>query len=311
MPAPRPRSRGRRPLRSGRPLSGAPLAPDPHRVDGSTVRQGTRRLAGLRLGYSEVAGPGRAFVLLHGFTGHRDDFLPRLPDLAGEAWLLAPDLRGHGDFEHTGRPESFDFPQLVDDLVALLDDFGIERCDLLGHSMGGMVALRFALAHPSRLASLVLMDTAPDCPEGYDLETFELADRIVRERGMAFLQQLVEKRWRESPEEEGVAHTRKWADVYWPHHRRRYLAMDPVAYGALGRTLVEQAPVVERLGEIACPTTVLLGDGDHEFVPGSEVLARGIPGAVHVTIPDAGHHPHMENPAAWLDAVRAHLRRVR
>jgi len=272
----------------------------------------TRRLRidDIELACSEVPGPGRPFVLLHGLTGHRDDFVHRLPDLAGEARLLAPDLRGHGDCTRTGRPETFTFARLIDDLDALLDVSGADDCDLLGHSFGGMVALRFALARPERVASLVLMGTAPCAPEGYESWTFERAGALARDRGMAFLQAIVEKRWRDAPDQAG-AHTAKWTDVYWPHHRRRYTAMDPVAYGCLGTAMVEQAPITERLHEIRCPTSVVVGDGDEEFLPGADALERGIPHAVRETIPDAGHHPHMENPAAWLAAVRAHLRRAR
>jgi pimeloyl-ACP methyl ester carboxylesterase len=54
---------------------------------------------------------------------------------------------------------------------------------------------------------------------------------------------------------------------------------------------------------------VIVGVDDEPFLAGADRLARGIPGAVRVDIPDAGHHPHRENPPAWLAAVSAHLDR--
>lgn len=265
----------------------------------------------VELSYLEVAGEGRPFVLLHGLTGHRDDFGTRLPDLADVGWLLAPDLRGHGDFTQTDREESFSFAQLVADLNELLDALGVEGCDLLGHSFGGMVALRFVLAHPERVHSLILMDTAPFSPEDYSRATFEKAGAIARARGMAFLQQRVEKASRGKPEPSPAdLQTRKWGDLYWTHQKKRYGCMDPVGYGALGIAMVEQAPVVDRLGEISCPTSVLVGAFDDEFLKGADALQAGIDGAVCVTIPDAGHHPQMENPEAWLAALRAHFQRA-
>jgi pimeloyl-ACP methyl ester carboxylesterase len=273
-----------------------------------------RRIAigSAELSYLEVAGEGRPFVLLHGLTGHRDDFRTRLPDLADLGWLLAPDLRGHGDFSQIGREESFSFEQLVVDLNALLDAWGVESCDLLGHSFGGMLALRFVLAQPERVGSLILMDTAPFSPEDYARATFEKAGAIARARGMAFLQQLVEKAMRGNPDPSpSDRQTRKWGDLYWTHQKLRYGCMDPVGYGALGIAMVEQAPVVDRLAEIRCPTSVLVGAFDNEFLKGADALEAGIDGAVRVTIPDAGHHPQMENPEAWLAAVRRHFRRVR
>ncbi len=273
----------------------------------------TRRIAigDVELSYNEVAGPGRPLVMLHGLTGHRDDFRRRMPDLADTGWLLAPDLRGHGDFTRTGRAETFRFERLVGDLRELLDAWDVASCDVLGHSFGGMVALRFALAHPERVASLILMNTAPFAPEAFRLETFEKAGAIARERGMAFLQKLVEKaaRRNDSPSASD-RQTEKWSDVYWPHQRLRYRAMDPVGYEVLGRVMVVQEPVTGRLSEIRCPTTVLIGAEDEEFLPGADALSSGIEQALRVTLPDAGHHPQMESPEAWLDAVRDHLRRV-
>ena len=87
--------------------------------------------------------------------------------------------------------------------------------------------------------------------------------------------------------------------------------MDPAAYGPLGLAMVDQVPVSGRLGEIACPTTVLVGVDDTEFLEGADALLDGISGAVRADIPEAGHHPQMENPKAWCAAVREHLARAR
>jgi len=250
--------------------------------------------------------------MLHGLTGHRADFRPRLRELADTGRLLAPDLRGHGDFTRTGREESFTFSRIVADLEAWLDALEIGRCDLLGHSFGGMVALRFALAHPDRVASLMLMNTAPFCPGGYTRATFEKAGAIARARGMAFLQERVEKAMRADTSPSAAdRQIEKWADRYWPHQRLRFGAMDPVGYAALGKVMVDQEPVLGRLGEIRCPTTVLVGAEDEDFLPGADAMASGIAGAVRATLADAGHHPHMESPEAWLAAVREHLGRAR
>jgi pimeloyl-ACP methyl ester carboxylesterase len=274
----------------------------------------TRRIAigDIELSYNEVSGAGRPLVLLHGLTGHRDDFRLRMPELADTGRLLAPDLRGHGDFTKTGRDETFSFEQLVADLAALLDAWDLEQCDLLGHSFGGMVALRFVLAHPGRVASLVMMDTAPFAPDGYTAASFEKAGAIAVARGMTFLQERVEQASRnaESPSA-ADRQTAKWSDLYWRHHRVRYLAMDPVGYAALAKLMMEQESLLDRLAEIRCPTTLLVGSDDVEFLRGTDALEAEIGHAVRVTLQDAGHHPHMESPEAWLEAIRDHLKRAR
>ena len=262
---------------------------------------------------SEVGAGPEAVILLHGLTGHRHDFQSVLPQLARGSPMrwLAPDLRGHGDFTHTGRSETFTFDQLVEDLVRLLEALGIERAHLLGHSFGGMVSLRFALSRPHQLRSLILMSTTPNAPEGYDEALFENAGAIARERGMGFLQQIVEKvsRREENPTP-ADRQTAKWADVYWPHQVLRYRAMDPVGYAALGHAMVQQRDLSEDLSRIQCPTTVLVGADDTRFLSGAETLAQGITNARKHVIPDAGHHPQMENTDAWLEAMRGHLQAI-
>src|SRR5262245_19748352 len=103
--------------------------------------------------YDERPGTTRPLVLVHGFTGAADDFREHLDPLAALGRTIAIDQRGHGDSTNTGDSASYTLNQLTDDLRTFLAAREIERCDLLGHSMGGMVALRFALAHPECTAS--------------------------------------------------------------------------------------------------------------------------------------------------------------
>jgi 3-oxoadipate enol-lactonase len=73
-------------------------------------------------------------------------------------WVVAPDMRGHGA---SGRTSGYSFDLMRDDVLALADALGMERFDLVGHSMGGSVAILVAEAAPQRLTRLVLEDTAP------------------------------------------------------------------------------------------------------------------------------------------------------
>jgi pimeloyl-ACP methyl ester carboxylesterase len=105
---------------------------------------------------------------------------------------------------------------------------------------------------------------------------------------------------------------REWgAERFWAWRTARVEAMDPAAYVALGRALIEQDDLSPRLGAIRAPTTVLVGELDTEFRAPAAALARGIPGARLVVLPGAGHQPQHEAPAAWRSAVSEHLDRVR
>ena len=242
-------------------------------------------------------------VLVHGFTGHRDDWIEVLPDLAAHRRTIAVDLRGHGDSESVLGGSDYSFEQLVKDVVGLLDHLAIERCDLLGHSVGGMVVLRFALAQPDRVRSLIFMNTAPEVPEALSRDAWQKAAEIAEARGMGFLQDLSEKMGRR--EADPILAT--WGERYWLHQRRRLRAMTPESYRGIGSALFESESLVSRLGEIRLPSLVLVGEGDHEFLPGAELLTAHLPNARQVMIPDSGHHPHQENKAAWLEAIETFL----
>lgn len=242
-------------------------------------------------------------LLVHGFTGHRDDWIEVVPILAARRRTIAMDLRGHGDSKATSADSDYSFEQLVKDVIGLLDHLGIDRCDLLGHSVGGMVVQRVALAHPERIRSLVFMNTAPEVPAALRRDAWAKATEIAEARGMGFLQELSEKVGREAADP--ILAT--WGERYWLHQRRRLRAMSPESYRGIGQALFDSESLVPRLGEIDLPSLVLVGEGDDEFLPGADLLERHLRNARRITLPDCGHHPHQENKTAWLEALESFL----
>jgi pimeloyl-ACP methyl ester carboxylesterase len=265
---------------------------------------------GIGIAFEEHGQGERPFVLVHGFTGSRDDFREVLPRLAARGRTLALDLRGHGQSSNPGEPDGYSFDELARDLSAFLDAVGVAHCDLLGHSMGGMIALRLALAEPRRVDSLVLMDTAAE-PLPIAVRPFlEAAGRMACERGMETLFRIQ----REGMERDGGmppaqrrSLERMGAEAYWARLRAKLVAMDPVAFATLGPRLADTPGVAARLDEIRCPTTVLVGAEDALLRGAADLLARDIAGARLAVIEGAAHSPQLENPAAWLAAVEGHL----
>ncbi|HKC52998.1 MAG TPA: alpha/beta hydrolase [Myxococcota bacterium] len=260
----------------------------------------------------EEAGEGaRALVLVHGFTGSRDDFREQMAPLSELGRTLALDQRGHGGSTNSGKAELYTLANLVEDLRGAFDALGLAEADLLGHSLGGVVALHFTLAYPERVASLVLMDTSPKPIEFRFSESARARTAaFAREHGMGALA----KRMREmaatndaTPPAARRCEERMGSDAFWERIQRKLEAMDPIAWDALSSQFPRIAPVVERLGELRCPTTVLVGAEDTPFLEPSDLMEQRIPGVRRVTIPDAAHSPQLESPAAWLAAVRAHL----
>ena len=270
-------------------------------------------LRGIEMELEEAGAGERAFVLVHGFTGSRDDFREHLPGLARLGRTIALDQRGHGGTTNSGRSEDYTLDGLVADLAAAFDALGLARADLLGHSLGGMVALRFALAHPERVASLVLMDTSPrPLPLPIPEPARVALAALVREQGVAALLPGLRQRPREQLAPAARRNIEEMGEeTFWERVRRKLEAMDPAAWPALLRVLGDHTPVSDRLGEIGCPALVLVGAEDWPFLEPADELARGIAAAQRVTVPDAAHSPQLENPAAWSAAIRAHLERVR
>jgi 2-succinyl-6-hydroxy-2,4-cyclohexadiene-1-carboxylate synthase len=278
------------------------------------VEHTTRKIAlrGIEMELEEAGEGERAFVLVHGFTGSRDDFRERVPELAVLGRTIALDQRGHGGTTNSGRAADYSLDGLVGDLAAAFDALELEEADLLGHSLGGMVALRFALAHPERVASLVLMDTSPrPMPLPIPETARNALAKLAHEQGVAALLPGIRRR----PLEDLAPARRRCieqdGEAYWERIARKLESMDPMAWQALIRVLGEHEPVANRLGEIRCPTTIVVGEQDQVFLAPADELERGIADAVRVTIPDAEHSPQLENPAAWSAAIRAHLARAR
>jgi pimeloyl-ACP methyl ester carboxylesterase len=264
----------------------------------------------LEIEYDDVGRGDRAFVLVHGFTGSRDDWADVLDELAPLGRTLAPDQRGHGGTTNPGVADGYTFEQLVADLAGFLDAVGAPRVDLLGHSLGGMVAQRFALEHPERLASLVLMDTAPGPLQVLPPGALEAAARIARESGTGALVPVM--RQMAATDEKRPAATRRCEEAmgperFWERIQRKMDAMDPEAFACLAALLGDHPATLPRLAEIACPTLVMVGAEDAPFLAASRALAAGIPRARLEVIRDAAHSPQLENRDAWLDAIRRHL----
>jgi pimeloyl-ACP methyl ester carboxylesterase len=269
---------------------------------------------GLRITHQDCLSTGRPLVLVHGFTGNRLDFQDHFDALCALGRTVAYDHRGHGESSNAGRAEAYSFANLVDDLHRLLRVLDLDRVDLLGHSMGGMIALRYTLAYPEDVASLILMDTSARAPDGFDRSIFEAGGLLAQTAGMESLAEIAKSMAREDPRRPAasIAYERRiGSDEYWARHRRRLMAMDPFAFGALGTELCDQEPLTDRLGAIECPTTILVGDQDAPFLEPSSEMAAAIPGSRKVVIPAAAHSPQLENPSAWFASMRDHLAWVR
>jgi pimeloyl-ACP methyl ester carboxylesterase len=120
------------------------------------TRSGYAPVNGLKM-YYEVHGEGPPLILIHGTLGSTGTFADIIPELSKDRKVIAVDLQGHGRTADIDRPMSFQ--AFADDTAALMRYLGIQKADLMGYSMGGIVALRTATQHPELVERLVIVSS--------------------------------------------------------------------------------------------------------------------------------------------------------
>ena len=125
----------------------------------------------MKLFYRE-SGQGQPLVLLHGIFGSSDNWFTQSKLLSENFHAYAPDMRNHGQSPHD---DVFDYPSMASDILEFLETNHIADPVIIGHSMGGKVAMNFAVAHPDKLQKLIVVDIAP---KPYDMKHYAILDGL-------------------------------------------------------------------------------------------------------------------------------------
>ena len=250
---------------------------------------------------------GSPLLLVHGITGSKEDFGPAIPALVELGYhVVAPDLRGHGESTHDEDEQAYGIDHFKGDLVELADLLDWEQFDLVGHSMGGMIAQRLILAHPERVARLVLMSTHHGVVENYDQGLIALGAEMARTHGLEAVHAVLEMGYNPN---DNPAYERVCAEVegYREWASTKMLRCSSAMYASM----LSQFPVIEdrleQLTSISVPTLVQVGDLDTPFVGASERMAATIPGAALDRFSDACHMPQFEARADWERSLHRFL----
>jgi pimeloyl-ACP methyl ester carboxylesterase len=224
-------------------------------------------------------------VLLHSGVGDSRIWEPVLPRLRERFRVVRYDVRGYG----RSAPSTVPY-RLLDDLVTVLDHLALDRVCMVGCSMGGGTALEFALAQPARVAGLVLL--CPGVP-GYPWpEEPEIdAEFAARE---------------EAGDTEGLVAlaAREWAAAGTDDTVLALLRSGVVGWFNEWEYQQKGEPVFDRLGEVAAPTVLMVGDRDRapHIASNKEVAAR-IPGCRLVLMPGVDHYPSLRAPGLVADTI--------
>ncbi len=246
----------------------------------------------------EIAGVGQPLVLLHGFTGQAANWRAQTATFAPHFQTLAIDLLGHGQSAWPTDPARYRMEHCVEDLLAVFDQLALARINVLGYSMGGRVALHFAMAHPERVSALILESASPGLADPQEREARiqsdeALADFIEREGLAAFVE-----RWENLPLFASQARLPESARA---ELRTQRLHNNPrgLANSLRGLGAGVQSPLWESLPNLRAPTLLIAGELDSKFTAIARAMAQALPQSRLAIVPDAGHTIHLEQPATF------------
>lgn len=259
---------------------------------------GTAEVSGRKISYAGAGEDGDVILLVHGYGGDRNSWLFLQEPLAARYQVYALDLPGHG----TSAKDVGDDPAslLAGAVTGVLDALGAGRAHLVGHSMGGAVALAVAAANPGRIASLTLI-----APSGFGPEI-----NVGFLRGFAGAQTRRElKPVVGQLFADGSLVTRQLIDDLLAY--KRLDGVDEALHALLGVLLDGDTQRGDSAGALAAlggaiPVTVVWGSAD-QIIPAAH--AEAVPGAVRRLVNGAGHMPHMEHPAEVQAAIEETIAR--
>jgi 2-succinyl-6-hydroxy-2,4-cyclohexadiene-1-carboxylate synthase len=229
----------------------------------------------------------RALVLLHGFTHTGQSWDPVARALGERYRPVAPDLRGHGAARDAQ-------PVSLEAVLGDLDALCAEPVVLAGYSMGGRIALHYALARPGRVERLVLVGVSPGLADPAERAARIQADeRLARELERSTIEEFA-ARWARTPvlaDQPDEVRARVHAD-------RLRNAPEALARALRGLGTGVLPPLWDRLGELRTPSLLIAGARDEKFAHIARAMSAAIPRARLELISGAGHAAHLERPQA-------------
>jgi pimeloyl-ACP methyl ester carboxylesterase len=232
-------------------------------------------------------------VLVHGYPLDHSIWQALVSLLENDFDLILPDLRGFGDSQVAGA--DFTIADCAADVAGLLDQLKIKHAAVVGHSMGGYVALAFARAYPNRLSGLGLVSSQPfaDTPEK-QAGRYQEAQAILA-HGVREVAESMSAKLSARPD------LQAWLKQLILHQQPAGLA------GAL-RAMAERPDSTPLLSGFELPLVVVHGTADALIpVERARSVKEAVPAASLTEIPQAGHMPMMENPQKTAEALKALL----
>jgi pimeloyl-ACP methyl ester carboxylesterase len=290
-------------------LGGAPCRrPDICRADASTsaVTEDPSRCArgGVELAWRDFGGDGPTVLLLHGLAGYAGEWAGTARWLTERARVIAPDTRGHGRSERF--PDDVSRAALVADAAFLIRKLGVGPVVAVGQSLGGLTALHLAATQPELVRGLVLVEATPaGGPDDEAARSAAMVGASLRSWPVPFsslseARDFFGDRFGSARVGDVWAHGLEERDSgWWP--RFEVDVMVRMLHAALA------SPSWTEWEALGVPALVVRGERGTVDRPAAEEMRRRLAGARAVTVADAGHDLHLEQPRAWQTALSEFL----
>lgn len=258
--------------------------------------------------FAEESGEGFPLILLHGFTGNSGTWRSFYPQWRDGRRLISIDIIGHGKTNSPMELNRYSMSSVVKDLKQILEQLQIKQTDILGYSMGGRLALSFAIQYPHLVNKLILESSSP----GLETETErEHRRRRDEELGRFIIEQGIEKfvdYWENIPlfaTQKGLS-----PDIQEALRRQRLLNSEI----GLNNSLVGMGTGVQpswwnQLHNLQAETLLLTGSLDEKFCFIAEKMTRKIRHCTWKKVENCGHTIHVENPDKFGTIIKGFLSR--
>ena len=244
----------------------------------------------------ETTGEGSPILFIHGLGSSVRDWEMQEPYFSREYRVITLDVRGHGKSDKP--PGPYDVPLFANDVIEFIRALDIKPINVVGISMGGMIALQMALDAPDLIKSLVIVNSGPELLIRTFKERLNLWQRllIVRLLGMRKMGEVLGERLFPKPEHSEI---RKMFANRWAENDTR-------AYLDSMRALVGWS-VSDRLDQVVCPVLVVAADEDYTPVSLKETFVKKLNNAELVVIQDSRHATPVEHPEVFNEVLNAFL----
>lgn len=251
----------------------------------------------MKLNFKKI-GAGKPLVILHGLFGSLDNWFSIARELEKSYTLFLVDQRNHGDSPHA---EEWNYQVMVEDLKELLDQEGLEKIYLMGHSMGGKTAMNFAVAYPDRVEKLIVADIAP--------RYYPIHHQTILE-GLNSID-LHEIKSRKEADDQLA--------TYIPEIGTRQFLLKSLSRDSNGFVWKINLPVItakiEEVGQVLAKgsiyegPTLFLGGGNSNYIQQKDLedIGSHFPNYQLEFVQNAGHWLHAEQPAAVIEEVQKFL----